>query len=206
MRNFLWNLNFDSNINHFIFLGSIYFKLKLEVCKFIPLTNSVNFRFIQFNTVKLLTKILDYIINNANLNFDFWSVVTIFKLIFKWNWNTLVDYLLQIWFCTVIFHTFRFIHIFLFNSNNLKVDISKTSNLEPGMPKSQIICSQSFDVFAFVVWKIWKCFFLFHRNHDIFVTIIATNMKLCTKEARTPKWIWRKFQSCSFSILRNIAI
>ena len=60
MRNFLWNLNFDLNINHCILLGSIYFKLKLEVCKFIPLTNSVYFRFIQLNSVKLLKKMLDY--------------------------------------------------------------------------------------------------------------------------------------------------
>ena len=159
MRDFLGNLNFDSNINHCILLGSIYVKLKLEICKFILLTNSVNFGFIQFNTVKLLTKMLDYIINNGNLNFDFWSVFTILKLKIERNWNTLVDYLLQIWFCTVIFHTFRLIQVFLLFSIKLKVGISKTPNLKPGMPKPQIICSQSFDVFAFVVWNIWKCFF-----------------------------------------------
>ena len=153
------NLNFDSNINHCILLGSIYVKLKLEICKFILLTNSVNFGFIQFNTVKLLTKMLDYIINNGNLNFDFWSVFTILKLKIERNWNTLVDYLLQILFCTVIFHTFRLIQVFLLFSIKLKVGISKTPNLKPGMPKPQIICSQSFDVFAFVVWNIWKCFF-----------------------------------------------
>ena len=143
MRNFLWNLNFDSSINHFILVGSIYFKLKLEVCKFIPLTNSVNFRFIQFNTVKLLTKMLDYIINHGNLNFDFWSVFTILNLKFEWNWNTSVDYLLQIWLSKVIFYTFRLIQVFLLFSNKLKVGISKTPNLEPGVPKPPIICCQS---------------------------------------------------------------
>ena len=81
-----------------------------------------------------------------------------------------------------------------FFCNKVKVGISKTPSLKPGMPKPQIICSWRFDVFAFVGWKIWKCyFFKFHCNYDIFVAIIARNMKLCTKKAGTPKWMWFKF-------------
>ena len=150
MRNFLWNLSFDSTISYFILIGSIYFKLKLEVCKFIPLTNSVNFRFV---------KMLDFIINNENLKFDFWSVFTILNLKFEWNWNTLVDYSLQVWFCTAIFHTFRLIQVFLLFSNKLKVGISKTPNLKPCMPKPQLICIQS--CLCFCRLEDMKIFFYF---------------------------------------------
>ena len=78
----------------------------------------------------------------STLSFEFF---TISKPKVEWNWNTLVDSLLQICFCSVIFHTFRLIKVFLLFSIKLRVGICKTPNLEPGMPKSQIISSQSFE-------------------------------------------------------------
>ena len=41
------------------------------------------------------------------------------------------------------------------------------------MSKPQIICSQSIDVFCSL--EDVKMFFLFHCNHDVFLTIIARN-------------------------------
>lgn len=155
--------------------------------------------------MELLTKKLDHMINYGNFDLHFWRVFTILKLKSDCDWKTLIHSLPQIWFYFVIFNTFGLIKVFLFFSINIKIQISGVPNLAWGMPKLQIVCSQSFNFFPHIVWKI-SFFPWFHYNHDIFVTWIATNMNFSSKEAETLTKQWCKFQFFSFSSLWEIAI